>query len=322
MRFLRTKPRGVGSAYEILGIQYELERRGFEAYDQPSHPFVNLAARAAGRLKLNVLFNPLPGEPMLVVGGHVPDATCFPTSLWTRFIPYFFDCWESAFSRWESYFRRNRTELAFLTARYAAEHFQQRFSSRRFLWLPESVDPAVHQCDIPLAERAIDVLELGRKYDAFHNRLAPVLVDTGLIHLYEKVKGQIIFPTRDDFVAGLGTSRVSICFPQSITSPERCGKVETVTLRYFESMASKCLLVGKCPLELSDLFGYNPVVEIDDPVEVADVVRKIEDYQPFVDRNYQRLLEVGTHSVRVDSLVRELREAGLFVPAYQSTGAR
>jgi hypothetical protein len=313
MRFLRTNPRGVGSAYEIAGIERELERRGFEAYDQIPQSYVNLAGRIAGRLKVNVLLNPFPSDPMLVVGGYVPDATCFPTSLWTRFIPYFFDCWEPAFSRWESFFRRNRTELAFLTARYATEHFQQRFPSRRFLWLPESVDPAAYQCGIPLANRAIDILELGRKFDVFHDRLAPVLADAGMSHLYEKVKGEIIFPTRDGLVSGLANSRVSICFPQSLTNPERCGKVETVTLRYFESMASKCLIVGKCPLELQDLFGYNPVVEVDDPAEVMDVVRNIEDYQTFVDQNYQKLLEVGTHSVRVNSLITELRTLGFSI---------
>jgi hypothetical protein len=314
MRFLRTKPRGVGSAYEILGIQKELERRGFAAYDQISSSFVYFLARAAGKSRVNVLFNPFPREPMIVVGGGIPDATCFPMSLWTRFIPYFFDCWEPAFSRWESFFMRNRTELAFLTARDSAKYFQQRFPSRRFLWLAESVDPSAYRSGVSLVDRSIDVLELGRKYDAFHNRLTPALADSGMSHLYEEIKGKIIFPTRTDLVSGLANSRVSICFPQSITNPERCGKVETVTLRYFESMASKCLLVGKCPLELRDLFGYTPVVEVDDAAEVVDIIRRIADHQPLVDRNYQRLLEVGTHSVRVDSLVAELRATGFSLP--------
>ena len=90
--------------------------------------------------------------------------------------------------------------------------------------------------------------------------------------LWVKAGHPVLFSSRHpdelkDLVAGLANSRVSICFPQSITNPERCGKVETVTLRYFESMASKCLIVGKCPLELRDLFGYNPVIEVDDPIE-------------------------------------------------------
>jgi hypothetical protein len=312
MRFLRTKPQGVGSAYEILGIQSEFERRGFKGCEQVSGTLVNIIARVAGRLRVNVLLNPLPREPMLVVGGSVPDATCFPTSLWTRFIPYFFDCWESAFSRWESFFKRNRTELAFLTARYAAEHFQRRQPNRRFVWLPESVDPLVYRSEMLLEHRSIDVLELGRKYDAFHEPLATALVGTKMTHLYERIKGKIIFPTRDDLVSGLSNSRISICFPQSVTHPERSGKVETVTLRYFESIASKCLIVGKCPLELRDLFGYSPVVEVSDPAEVVDLIRDIANYQSLVDRNFQRLLEVGTHFARVNTLVLELRNAGFY----------
>ena len=85
-------------------------------------------------------------------------------------------------------------------------------------------------------------------------------------------------------------------------------------LSLLESMASKCVLVGKCPPELRDLFGYNPVVEIGDAREVVDILSNIADYQALVDRNYQRLLEVGTHSVRVDTLVRELGSAGYSVP--------
>lgn len=297
-------------SYPILGIQKELERRGLQAFDQFSLPLRYPIARVVGRLHLNILLNPFPGSPMLAYGGSVPDVTCFPVSLWTRFIPYFFDCWEPQFSRWESFFRRNRTKIAFLTARYSAEYFQRRFPRRRFVWLPECVDPSEYQGEKSLADRTIDVFELGRKYDAFHKKLTPTLADAGMTHLYEKVKGVIVFPEFDDFVAGMGNSRISVCFPQSLTNPERCGKVETVTLRYFESMASKCVIVGKCPLELCDLFGYNPVIEVNDPAEVVGIVRNIPDFQSLVDKNYARLLEVGTHSARVDTLIHELRTAG------------
>ena len=51
-------------------------------------------------------------------------------------------------------------------------------------------------------------------------------------------------------------------FPCSLTHPERSGPVETVTHRYFESMASKCLIIGHAPRELIDLFGYNPAIEM------------------------------------------------------------
>jgi len=313
MRFLRTKLRGVGASYEIVGVQKELERRGFTPFDWIPSDIMAFAAGAAGRLRLNVLLNPFPGSPMLAFGGYVPDATCFPLSLWVRFVPCFFDCWEPWFPRWESFFKRNRTELAFLSARDAVEHFQLRFPSRRFCWLPESVDPSLYRCEMPLALRSIDVLELGRRHDAFHERIAPALAGAGLVHLYERVRGQVIFPTRSDLVTGLADSRISVCFPQSLTNPRRSGRVETATYRYFEAMASKCVLVGKCPLELKDMFGYNPVVEIGEATEVLDIIRNITNYQSLVDRNHQRLFEVGTHSARVDALIRQLKIEGYSV---------
>jgi hypothetical protein len=62
-----------------------------------------------------------------------------------------------------------------------------------------------------------------------------------IIHKFERVKGQIIFPNAAEFRRGLGDARISVCFPSSITNPEMSGQVETVTLRYFESLASRCV---------------------------------------------------------------------------------
>jgi hypothetical protein len=126
------------------------------------------------------------------------------------------------------------------------------------------------------------------------------------VHLYEQEKGHIIFPTREALVKGLSDSKISVCFPSSLTHPQRSGDVETVTYRYFESMASGCLLWGKCPQELSDLFGYNPVIEADrrDPYgQLDEILQNSGKYSELVDRNYQRLLEVGTWRVRAAAML-------------------
>ena len=68
---------------------------------------------------------------------------------------------------------------------------------------------------------------------------------------------------RMPLAAGFGDAKVSVCFPSSTTHPQRSGSVETATHRYFESFASRCIVVGRAPAELVDLFGYNPVVEAD-----------------------------------------------------------
>jgi hypothetical protein len=91
-----------------------------------------------------------------------------------------------------------------------------------------------------------------------------------------------------------------------MTHPERSGGVETVTLRYFESLASRCLVVGKCPAELHDLFGYNPIIEIDahrPSEQIIEILTEIDRYQEFVDKNRARLLEVGTWDARVKEML-------------------
>ena len=139
------------------------------------------------------------------------------------------------------------------------------------MWLPEATDPSEYSSSVPWAERDIDVLELGRKSNSFHGKIAAPLANAKRSHLFERVKGEIIFPDRKGFLEGLARSKISICFPCSQTHPERFGSVETVTNRYFESMASKCLIVGHAPRQLTDLFGYNPVIEVQEGADFEQI---------------------------------------------------
>jgi len=229
-----------------------------------------------------------------------------PFSYTKEVMVYCLDCWPAQYARWEAFFRRHRLRLAFFSARRSAEYFSQRMPKMKSVWLPEAVDPEAYQSSKSLVERGIDVLELGRRSDFFHQAIAPQLQDHQRVHLYEQAKGQIIFSTREALVNGLGDSKISVCFPSSMTHPERSGDVETVTHRYFEAMASGCLIWGTCPQELLDLFGYNPVIEGDqhDPYgQIEEILRAPGQYQGLVSRNYQRLLEVGTWRRRAHDML-------------------
>jgi hypothetical protein len=73
-----------------------------------------------------------------------------------------------------------------------------------------------------------------------------------------------------------------------------------------ESIASKCVVVGKCPSELVKLFGYNPVIEIVAGTELNQVnaiLSQIAKYQALVERNYTRLLETGTWESRFQTIL-------------------
>lgn len=237
------------------------------------------------------------------------ESRTLPFSLWTEIIPYCFDCWPANYDRWSSFFRRHRIRLSFFSARQSAEYFAQGMEEMRSVWLPEATTPGDYRCAIPLSKRNIDILELGRKNDRFHSNVAAHLSRREKNHLFERIKGEIIFPDRSSLVAGLEDTKISVCFPCSQTHPARSGSVETVTQRYFESMAAKCVLLGHCPNELSDLFGYNPVIEVDsghETEQIDTILADISNYEELVENNYRRLLEVGTWESRVPDILREI----------------
>src|SRR5262249_17932004 len=140
----------------------------------------------------------------------------------------------------------------------------------------------------------------------------------GFKHLYERRKGEIVFETRREFVRGLANSKISVCFPQSLTHPERFGHIETVTSRYFESMASICLIVGKCQAELRAVFYYDLCIEADlsfPEEQLEAILGRIEEYQPLVDRNLQTVQRIGTWYARVATIESCLHAAGYSLPA-------
>ena len=136
-------------------------------------------------------------------------------------------------------------------------------------------------------------MQIGRKYDNYHDLIVDKFQRLNRIYLYEKKKGELIFPTRESFINGLAASKISICFPSNITHPDRAKGIETMTIRYLQSIASKCLIVGKAPEEMIKLFGYNPVIEADllNPFgQLEEILNNYEDYIPLIEKNYSNIL--------------------------------
>jgi hypothetical protein len=166
--------------------------------------------------------------------------------------------------------------------------------------VPEGITPG----DYFLAftpERDIDVLQLGRRFDKYHRMIAPDLEKRGKNYLYEKQPGTVVFPTRLDYVEGLMRTKISICAPMSVTNPDRAGGIETMTVRYLQSMLSRCLIVGHAPAEMIQLFGYNPLIEIDyrDPAgQLLGLLDRLKDYEELIEKNYRAVREHHTWSSR------------------------
>ncbi len=252
------------------------------------------------------------GKAYLVAMMWPKTARLLPVGCWAEVIPLCFDCWPVDYKKWEELFRKFRIKTAFFTARQSADYFQDTITDMESLWCPEAADPSEYCSDIPLSQRTVDVLELGRRSEVYHTAITVPLQEKGCRHLYVQGKGRM-FPTREELMETWQQTRVSICFPKSVTDPQGAGGVETVTFRYFESIASKCLVVGHCPQELKDIFGYNPVIEAEESNpggQLLALLSAIEEYQDLVDKNHLRMLEVGSWDAQVQSMLSQLQERG------------
>jgi hypothetical protein len=252
---------------------------------------------------------PEPTRDYLAVMMGLDVAGCAPWFvLKARKSVYLFDAWPRNHGDIRSFVESWGVQYAFVSSSEAAERLAAISDRCTFIWVPEGVDPARYQWRSHI-EKDIDVLQLGRKYDAHHAVITPALEKAGKSYLYERTKGTIVFPSRDQFIDGLARTRISICVPSSLTHPERAGDIETMTVRYLQSMASKCLVLGRTPGEMVELFGYDPVVEIDmrDPAgQILHILENFEDYIPLIERNFERVVNDHTWTGRWERIAAVL----------------
>jgi len=217
---------------------------------------------------------------------------------------YFFDAWTKDQPELVDFIQRCKIDQVFVSSSQAATGLNERLKRPLANWVPEGIDISVYK-QFSYDNKDIDVIQIGRKYDWYHEQILPFFSDTNKIYLYEKTNGTIIFPDREDFINGLARSKISICFPTNTTHPERAGVIETMTNRYLQSMASKCLIVGHAPQEMVDLFSYNPVVEMDRsaPVEqLKTILDQYLNYIPLIEKNYEIVSKYHTWENRWEQI--------------------
>jgi hypothetical protein len=209
---------------------------------------------------------------------------------------FMIDAWEHDHEKIVDFVNTFKIDNIFISSLQATNMLGLLIRETKINWIPEGINPEEYKY-LSYNEKNIDVLAFGRKYDLYHDQIVGYLQENEKIYLYEKVKGEIIFPTRIEFINGLAHSKVSICVTANITHPLRSGNIETMNIRYLQSIVSKCLLVGHAPKEMIQLFGYNPVIEIDmeNPVEQLDeILKNYSDYIPLIEKNYQIVLKYHT----------------------------
>jgi hypothetical protein len=248
------------------------------------------------------------GVPGLVRGGKSfsvmcgPDfAYCIPSCFTSaESYVYMFDAWPRDSAVLTDWVRLFGIKKVFLSARQSTELLNQRLGEAepRGVWVPEGF-LARNYFFWPPEKKDIDVIEFGRRHEAYHQQILPALRKAGYVH-YDR-RGRVHAP--------LARAKISICFPSSITHPARAEYVSTMTLRYLQSMASKCLVVGSMPSDMQDLFDYPAVIEADpnDPGgQLLSILRDFSDYLPLVERNHETVVSQHQWSNRMEAIRRHI----------------
>lgn len=242
-----------------------------------------------------------------VMMGFVEESKFKPYGLFTnhnRSI-FLFDAWPHDFEKIIDFVDKFKIDYIFVSASQSAFILNNKSNKNCYYWISEGINPIEYKQNIQLADKTIDVLALGRKYDRYHQLIVDEINTKKITYLYEKQKGELIFPTRVEFVEGLAKSKISICVPSNITHPERSGNIETMTIRYLQSMVSKCIILGHAPAEMIELFGYNPVIEIDyaNPVkQIETILENYTEYEELIERNYNEVINNHTWKCRWEQI--------------------
>lgn len=232
----------------------------------------------------------------------------FPDYIFYEIIPFIWDCWPIFFEKTCQYFIKHQVRTAFFTSSQTAEKMQKRFPSMNIFFVPEGIDTSLYKEGKLLKDRNIDLLEYGRKNDKAIKFNLPNTIN----HVFSK-KGEKLFASNDDLFSALADTRITITLTRKDTQPELAGDIDTLTQRYWESMLSRIVMIGRAPQELIDLIGYNPVIELDykHPNEqIIDILNNIEDYQPLVDKNRETALKLGDWKIRMEDVMKKLISVG------------
>lgn len=230
----------------------------------------------------------------------------FPDYVRYEIIPMIWDCWPCLDDRISSWLKKHQVKTAIFTSRQNAERIKKRFPEMNILVITEGIDISKYSPGKPLNEREIDLLEFGRGSNLNVN-----VNENCLRYVCTKKSGK--FYTDEELFEMMGNSKVTIALPRCDTDTAIAGGVETLTQRYWENMLTRMVMVGRAPKELTDLIGYNPVIELDREHAIRQIqyiLKHIEDYQYLVERNRKTALQLADWTLRMEQVMEWLRGLG------------
>lgn len=219
---------------------------------------------------------------------------------------YVYDIWEREYEYFEKVIRALNINTVFFSSLQTKNDFEQRLkdTSIKFIWLSEAIRAEKYKF-LPYDKKDIDVLSFGRKYNNYHREILEYTRNNKIKYLYQE-NDQLLFKTEPELIDALSGARISICFPSSVTHQEISGNISKVTMRYFQSMACKCLILGRNPDDLLRLFDYSPVIEIDEKnprEQLQEILDNYEKYIPLIEKNYLEVTNKHQYINRVNTVL-------------------
>ena len=234
----------------------------------------------------------------------------FPGYLFFEIVPIIWDCWPMYFERTCRWLEQHKVRTAIFTSSQTADRMRQRFPNMNILHITEGIITDVFDEGVDLPKRKVSLFEMGSVKRGYFRKKYPEQYKE--MHNKPKDWGN---KGQDDLRRLLQNSKLTVIFPRSITEPEIAQGIETLTLRYWECMLSRILMVGHAPKELTDLIEYNPVIELDmehDLEQIEHILADIENpiYQQLVDRNRETALQLGSWEIRMKQVMDWLSDLG------------
>ena len=201
-------------------------------------------------------------------------------------VPFVWDCWEEYDEMFCSWIVRHKIRRCVFTSYLSAERIKKKLPQLDILVITEGIDVDGYVAGKELVDREIDFYWYGRQ--------PQIIYQTDFTGLNVASHGN-----GDEFRERLQNAKTTIAVPRCDVVPT-CH--ETLTQRYWECMLSRMVMIGRAPKELTDLIGYNPVIDIDYaylPEQIRHIKENISDYQPLVDRNRETALRYAPWELRM-----------------------
>lgn len=224
----------------------------------------------------------------------------FSSVLSHEIVPFIWDCWPIFDEKLCKWIERHKVKACIFTSMEAAERIRNRLPLLKVLVITEGVCCEDYPAGRKLVDRDVDFYLFGR-WPSYVSK-------TDLSAFNHKRNGN-----DEEFRERLKNSKITVNVPRCDVVPKQTGGQETLTQRYWECMLSRMVMVGRAPKELTDLIGYNPVIDIDRSNfhgQLKHITTHIEDYQDLVDRNRETALKMGSWDIRMKQVMEWLKELG------------